>query len=360
MDGQRPPSGDVAELLCLRERLQLLERLVLDLSNPLAGDVERAADLVERARVLSAKPVAQLEHAAFAVGEVLEGLPQRLLGEDLGCALVGGLSALVGEELAELGLLLVAHRLLERHGRLRGALDRIDLFRVDAGYLGDLIGGWLAAKLGDQLALGATDLVELLDDVHRDTDRASLVRERPGDRLTDPPRRIGGELEALAVVELLGRAYEPEGPLLDQVEERQPLIAVVLGDRHDESQVRLDHLLLRVEVAALDPLGEIDLLLSRQQAHLADVLQEQLQRVGGHVRLQIERSFGFAPTAFVGSSLNLRGGGDCWIYVLDELDLRALEKSMKLFYVRLVEVELAHRLGYLRIGEDAHLLPLGQ
>src|SRR3712207_8019397 len=41
------------------------------------------------------------EHAALAVGEVLERLAQRLLGEDLRGTLVGRLGALVGDELAE-------------------------------------------------------------------------------------------------------------------------------------------------------------------------------------------------------------------------------------------------------------------
>src|SRR5215210_2263876 len=145
---------DVAELLCLRERLKLLQALVLDLADALACDVERAAHLVERARVLAAEAVAKLEDAPFAVGEVLERLAERLLGEDLGSAVVRGLGALVGDELAELRLLLVADRLLERHRRLRGALDRVDLLRVDARDLGDLVGARLAPQLGDELALG--------------------------------------------------------------------------------------------------------------------------------------------------------------------------------------------------------------
>jgi hypothetical protein len=65
-------------------------------------------DLVERPRVLAAEPVAQLEHAPLAVGEVLQRLAQRLLGEDLRGTLVRRLGPLVGDELAELGLLLVA------------------------------------------------------------------------------------------------------------------------------------------------------------------------------------------------------------------------------------------------------------
>src|SRR5918995_7471671 len=135
---------DFAQLLGLSQRLKLLQRLVLDLADPLAGDVEGPSHLVERARVLAAEPVAQLEHAPLAVREVLERLAQRLLGEDIGGALIRGLRLLVGDELAELGLLLVAGRLLERDGRLGGALDRLDLLGVDPGVVGELIGRGLA------------------------------------------------------------------------------------------------------------------------------------------------------------------------------------------------------------------------
>src|SRR3954453_23324848 len=106
--------GDVPELLPLGEALKLLERLVLDLPDALARDVERPADLVERARVLAAEAVAQLEHTPVARGEVLQLLAERLLREHLRGALVRRLGALVGDELADLRLLLVADRLLQR------------------------------------------------------------------------------------------------------------------------------------------------------------------------------------------------------------------------------------------------------
>jgi len=53
----------------------------------------------------------------------------------------------------------------------------------------------------------------------------------------------------------------------------------VLCDRDDEPQVRGHHLLFRRRVPALDPHRELDLLRSRQQRHLADVLEEELQGV---------------------------------------------------------------------------------
>ena len=73
--------------------------------------------------------------------------------------------------------------------------------------------------------------------MHGNADRARLVGQRAGDRLADPPGGVGGELEALAVVELLRGADEPERALLDQVEEWEALVAVVLGDRDDQAQV---------------------------------------------------------------------------------------------------------------------------
>src|SRR4029079_15954154 len=114
----------VAQLLGFSQRLQLLQRLILDLADALARDVEGAPDLVERARVLAAQPVAELEHAALAVGEVLERFAERFLGENLGGPLVRRLGPLVGDELAELGLLLVADPLLPTHRALSAAAAR--------------------------------------------------------------------------------------------------------------------------------------------------------------------------------------------------------------------------------------------
>ena len=54
----------------------------------------------------------------------------------------------------------------------------------------------------------------------------------------------------------------------------RPEPAVALGDRHDEAQVRLDHVLLGVVVAALDPLGKLDFLLRGQQRGGRDAVQE--------------------------------------------------------------------------------------
>ncbi|MEJ7717034.1 MAG: hypothetical protein WKF31_03370 [Thermoleophilaceae bacterium] len=187
---------------------------------------------------------------------------------------------------------------------------------------------------------------------------SGLVGQRAGDGLADPPRRVGRELEALAVVELLGGADEAERALLDEVEEGKSLVAVVLGDRDHEPQVRLHHLLLGVEVAALDALGEVDLLLGGEQPDLADVLQEQLKGVGGHVRLQVEEGLRpAAATLGVDRPLLVRAAlGDRRVDVLDQLDLRLLQVGVKVLDVGLVELDLREGDRDLGVGEHAGLL----
>ena len=128
---------------------------------------------------------------------------------------------------------------------------------------------------------GARDLALALADVHGDPDRPRLVRDPALDRLADPERRVRRELVALAPVELLAGADQPEDALLDQVEQRQLLPLVLLRDRDDQAQVRVDEPLLRLEVAALDRLGDLDLLVGGQQRMPADLVEEELQGVGG-------------------------------------------------------------------------------
>ena len=162
-------------------------------------------------------------------------------------------------------------------------------------------------------------------------------------------------LKAPAVIELLRRAHQPERPLLNQIQERQPLISIVLGDRDDETKVGLDHLLLGVKVTALDPLRETDLLLRRQQTHLADVLQKQLKGIGRHVRLQVQRRLRLAPPTLLRRALELRRRGQRRIDLLDQLDRRPLQKAVQLFDVCLVEIELRDRPRNLGISQDTKL-----
>src|SRR5690606_36927635 len=189
-------------------------------------------------------------------------------------------------------------------------LERLlDLLGVPVGAhgVGDLGVGGLAGELLLQPAAGAGELVDRLDHVHRDADRAGLVGDGAVDRLPDPPRGVRGELVATAVLELLDRADEALVALLDEVEEAHAAAVVLLSDGHDEAEVRLDEVTARqlavlddallapelalVEVLAelldvilgglalLDAAGEVDLLLQGEELDPADLLQVLPDRV---------------------------------------------------------------------------------
>src|SRR3954468_17651845 len=108
---------------------------------------------------------------------------------------------------------------------------------------------------------------------------AARIGKAAADRLADPERAVGRELEALAPVELLDRANQAEHALLDQVTERETLALVLAGHRDHEPQVRIDHAVLGLEVALLDALRQLDLLLGCEEGVLSILVEEKLQRV---------------------------------------------------------------------------------
>ena len=73
-----------------------------------------------------------------------------------------------------------------------GDEERVEVQQVADRHVeinGDLLVRRLAATLGAQLALGAHDLVQLLDHVHRACESSEPCRRAPSDRLADPPGR---------------------------------------------------------------------------------------------------------------------------------------------------------------------------
>ncbi len=126
---------------------------------------------------------------------------------------------------------------------------------------GQLFGRGFAAEVLQHLALHAGQLVDDFHHVHRDTDGAGLVSHGAGDGLADPPGGVGGELEALGVVELLDRTDQAQVAFLDQVQEQHAAAGVALGQRNHEAEVGLKQVVLGA-LAVVDDEFELALVAS--------------------------------------------------------------------------------------------------
>src|SRR6266550_106808 len=176
-----------------------------------------------------------------------------------------------------MAVLFLADRRLQRDGLLRDLHNLAHLVRSDEHPLRDLLRRRLAAELLQKSTRHADELVDRLHHVDRDADGPRLVRDRARDRLSDPPRRVRGELVTLAVVELFDRTDQTDVPLLDQVEEAHAAADVLLRDRHNETEVGLGQVVARV-VALLDELvreaAQRALLVGVALRELVEVLDE--------------------------------------------------------------------------------------
>ena len=152
---------------------------------------------------------------------------------------------LVFDEVAEMRILVVADRRLHRD-RLLGDLQHLAhlVFR-HLHALGQLVGQRLAAHLLQHLPRDTVELVDRLDHVHRNTNRARLIGDRARDGLANPPGGIGRKLVTAAVFEFVDSLHQTDVAFLDQVQELQAAVRVFLRDRNDEAQVGFDHLFLR-------------------------------------------------------------------------------------------------------------------
>ncbi len=197
------------------------------------------------------------------------------------------------------------------------------------------------------------DLVELLDHVHRDADRPRLVCDRARHRLADPPRRVGRKLVALAIVEFLHRANEAERAFLDEVEEREAAPEIALGDRDDQTEIRLDHLALGAHVAALDALCERYLLVGGEQRNFSDLAQVEPQRVERRLDGEIELR---RCNDLVVLRHRLLVRRALVLLAFDELDAVLDQVRVEVFDLLLCELDILEPVDDLVIGEESLLL----
>src|SRR5215218_10083647 len=259
----------------------------LYLTDTLAGDVETLPDFFEGLGLAAGKSEAVLEDHPLTFRQAAErfahaGLKEGGLGE-----VVWRFRLLIRDKVPQLRGVVFPDGGLHVIQKNRYAPDAHDLLRVDLHYGGDLFVRGVAVELGAEAALDPVILVDLLDHVDWDPDRTSLVGYRPGDGLADPPRRVGRELETLAVVELLDGPHQPDVALLDQVEQRDAPSSILLRYRDNEPEVGFGEVGLGAPVAALYAPREVGLLGFGEKRGLADLVQVHLDRVPRVAALQV-------------------------------------------------------------------------
>uniref|UniRef100_A0A6J5ZZA6 Unannotated protein n=1 Tax=freshwater metagenome TaxID=449393 RepID=A0A6J5ZZA6_9ZZZZ len=203
------------------------------------------------------------------------------------------------------------------------------------------------------------DFVQLLDHVDGNSDRSPLVGNRAGHGLTDPPGRVGRELVTATVIELLNSANQPKRALLNQVKEGQAAAEIALGDRNNEPQIRFDHVLFGVHVAALDALCKRHLLHCAQQRHAADRSQVEAQRIEARLDCQVDLVCLAARRALPAPrrALRHRRRGTVFALCRHEVDPHLLKVSMQFLNLLLGDLDLLETLGDLRDGQEPLLLP---
>ena len=200
-------------------------------------------------------------------GERLSSTLAELGGEELPVDDLGGLGGVdVLDEVADGGLAVLADRGVEADRLAAGAQQLLDLVGGLVQLTAELLGRGLPAEPLVHVALDPGQLGQHLQHVHGQPDRAGRVGEAALDGLPDPPHGVGGELVALGVVELLHGADQAEVALLHHVEQGHAAVGVLLGDRDDQAQVGLQHVVLGAAAVLGDPLQVVAVLVGQAAA----------------------------------------------------------------------------------------------
>src|SRR4051794_9437225 len=290
--------GRVAQQRELRLALQALKRPGLGLARVGHAHAELAGRLLDRVLALATGTVAQVDDLHLLGRQLLQeaaDAPGVVCPDDVHL----DVGVLDGDQRTQRGLAVLADAGVKRRERALVAAQALDLLDVEAGRIGQLLQRGILLQLHRQLTLDAGQLAGALRHVRRQADRAAGVVQAALQRLTDPDRRVRREAEALAPIELLGRPDQSEHALLDQIAHGQALALVLARHVDDEAQVRIDEALLGGQIAALDALGELDLLTGTEQRVARGATQQVVQWIGVRDRYGVQRSPSI-PTLAVG------------------------------------------------------------
>src|SRR5690554_7036118 len=129
-----------------------------------------------------------------------------------------------------------------------------------------------------KLGVGLVDFIEGAYLVQRQTDNSRLFGQGLQYGLTNPPNRIGNELETTCFIELFGGFNQTQVAFVDEVGQTESLVLILLCNRHHESQVGLGQLLKSSLVAFLNPLRQFHFFLYGYQFFTTNFLKILIQR----------------------------------------------------------------------------------
>ena len=88
------------------------------------------------------------------------------------------------------------------------------------------------------------DLVQATYLVERQTNDTTLLSNSLEDALTDPPYGVGDEFKTTCFIKFLCGLDQADVTLINQVSQCQPLVLILLGHGHNETQVGCNQLIL--------------------------------------------------------------------------------------------------------------------
>src|SRR5260370_10589133 len=98
----------------------------------------------------------------------------------------------------------------------------------------EFFSGRRSSELLLQAESALLETVELVSQVHRETNGPPLVGNSAGDGLTNPPERVGTELVPFRSVKFLDGAQQPEIAFLNEVFQRQAAPLIAFGNAHHQ------------------------------------------------------------------------------------------------------------------------------
>src|SRR6266496_1163854 len=122
----------------------------------------------------------------------------------------GRLSLFIPDDFAELGGIVVADRRIERSWTNRHRLQLRDFPARNPDLIAKLFIGGFTAKFLAHLQGNPAHLGNLVHQMNGQTDRLTLIRQRPLDGLLDPPRGIRAELPAFRWIKTFDRLHQAD------------------------------------------------------------------------------------------------------------------------------------------------------